>query len=392
VQGKVALVTGASTARQPLRAYARRIGATVIVAARRTEKLARWCRASRRGRQGDRRAHGRERPASIEAAFAAAVKAAGAPDIVVNNAGTAVTKPSIDLTEEDWRACSTPTSTACGAWRRRRQGDDRRGQGRLDREHRSMLGLRVGAALLRTPRRRPPWCSSPRALALEWARYRIRVNAIAPGYVETDMNRDALNSEQGQALVKRVPQRRIGKPPRARRRAAPPRLRSRQLHDRQRRRGRRRPPGELALMDFALSARLQKLRARYRAFVREEVLPLDTTPESFDEHENIREDLLEIMRNKAKDAGLWAPQMPVARGGLGLPLASIAVCYEELNYALFGPVVCNAAAPDDGNMTVLNKVATEAQKERWLQPIVDGRVRSAFAMTEPHPGGGRIRR
>ena len=141
-------------------------------------------------------------------------------------------------------------------------------------------------------------------------------------------------------------------------------------------------------MDFALAPELQKLRARYRVFVREEVLPLDTTPESFDEHENIRDELLEIMRNKAKDAGLWAPQMPVARGGLGLPLASIAVCYEELNYALFGPVVCNAAAPDDGNMTVLNKVATEAQKERWLQPIVDGRVRSAFAMTEPHPGGG----
>jgi acyl-CoA dehydrogenase len=66
----------------------------------------------------------------------------------------------------------------------------------------------------------------------------------------------------------------------------------------------------------------------------------------------------------------------------------MATCYEELNYSLFGPVVCNCAAPDDGNMMLLEKVATEAQKERWLQPIVDGRVRSAFAMTEPHPGGG----
>ena len=81
-------------------------------------------------------------------------------------------------------------------------------------------------------------------------------------------------------------------------------------------------------MEFALSPELQKLRTRFRDFARNEVLPLDTTPESFDEHENIREDLLEVMRNKAKESGVWAPQMPVARGGLGLPLAAIAVCYE----------------------------------------------------------------
>ena len=141
-------------------------------------------------------------------------------------------------------------------------------------------------------------------------------------------------------------------------------------------------------MDFALSPEMQKLRARFRQFARAEVMPLDATPESFDEHENIRPELLELMRGKAKEASVWAPQMPVARGGLGLGLAAMAVCYEELNYALFGPVVCNCAAPDDGNMMVLEKVASEAQKERWLQPIVDGRVRSAFAMTEPHPGGG----
>ena len=141
-------------------------------------------------------------------------------------------------------------------------------------------------------------------------------------------------------------------------------------------------------MDFALTPELKRLRERYRAFVRDEVLPYDTTPESFDEHENVREELLESLRNKAKDNGLWAPRMPVSRGGQGLSLAASAVVYEELNYALFGPVACNCAAPDDGNMDLLNKVGTDAQKERWLQPIVEGRVRSAFAMTEPHPGGG----
>jgi len=59
-----------------------------------------------------------------------------------------------------------------------------------------------------------------------------------------------------------------------------------------------------------------------------------------------------------------------------------------MNASIFGPVVFNSAAPDDGNMILLAKVGTDAQRERWLQPIVDGRVRSAFAMTEPHPGSG----
>jgi len=141
-------------------------------------------------------------------------------------------------------------------------------------------------------------------------------------------------------------------------------------------------------MDFTLPPEVARKRDAYRAFAREEVLPYDTTPESFDEHENIREELLQALRGKAKAAGLWAPQSRAERGGQGLSMSAMAACYEELNYTLFGPVACNAAAPDDGNMMLLEKVATGAQKERWLQPIVDGRVRSAFAMTEPHPGGG----
>ena len=69
----------------------------------------------------------------------------------------------------------------------------------------------------------------------------------------------------------------------------------------------------------------------------------------------------------------------------------MAVCYEAMNRSIFGPVVFNSAAPDDGNMMVLEKIGTPAQRERWLDPIVNGEVRSAFAMTEPHPGGGSIR-
>ncbi|MFD2857893.1 acyl-CoA dehydrogenase family protein [Seohaeicola zhoushanensis] len=66
----------------------------------------------------------------------------------------------------------------------------------------------------------------------------------------------------------------------------------------------------------------------------------------------------------------------------------MAVCYEEMNRSIFGPVVFNSAAPDDGNMMVLEQAGTPEQKERWLKPIVEGKVRSSFVMTEPHPGGG----
>ena len=141
-------------------------------------------------------------------------------------------------------------------------------------------------------------------------------------------------------------------------------------------------------MNFELDERTESYRKRYREFVLEHVLPLESDPQSFDEHENIRLDLLETLRNKAKASGLWAPQMPQARGGQGLNVVGMAACYEEMNYSLFGPVVFNCAAPDDGNMTVLNKVATEQQKTRWLQPIVDGKARSSIVMTEPAPGAG----
>jgi acyl-CoA dehydrogenase len=141
-------------------------------------------------------------------------------------------------------------------------------------------------------------------------------------------------------------------------------------------------------MDFTLSSEIEDYRHRVRAFVAEHVIALEADPTSYDPHENIAEAALRPLREKAKAAGLWALQMPKARGGQGLPIAGMAACYEEMNRSIFGPVAFNCAAPDDGNMLLLNKVATEAQKERWLQPIIDGLARSAFVMTEPHPGAG----
>jgi len=141
-------------------------------------------------------------------------------------------------------------------------------------------------------------------------------------------------------------------------------------------------------MDFKLSPETEDFRKRIHAFVEEKLLPLESDPASFDKYENITEDLLQAMRAEAKDQGLWALAMPTKRGGGGLDTVSMAVCYEEMNRSIFGPVAFNAAAPDDGNMIVLNKVGTEAQKDRWLQPLIDGEARSAIVMTEPHPGAG----
>jgi acyl-CoA dehydrogenase len=141
-------------------------------------------------------------------------------------------------------------------------------------------------------------------------------------------------------------------------------------------------------MDFTLPAEVEDYRKRYRAFVAERLIPLEDDPASFDEHENIRLDLLDTLRAKAKAAGLWAPQMPKERGGLGFNVVAMAACYEEMNHSIFGPVTFNCAAPDDGNMIVLNRIGTEQQKARWLQPIIDGKARSAIVMTEPAPGAG----
>lgn len=141
-------------------------------------------------------------------------------------------------------------------------------------------------------------------------------------------------------------------------------------------------------MDFTLTPEIDSYRARIREFVAQRLLPLEGDRASYDEHENIRPELLAKLREQARAEGLWALQMPKSRGGQGLPVVGMAACYEEMNYSIFGPVVFNCAAPDDGNMIVLNKILSEEHKDRWLQPIIDGRVRSSFAMTEPMPGSG----
>src|ERR1700735_5658468 len=136
-------------------------------------------------------------------------------------------------------------------------------------------------------------------------------------------------------------------------------------------------------MDFTLSPEIEDLRVRPRAFVDEHVLPLEADGHNFSDHENIPRDRLEPVREKAKKAGLWAPQSPKEYGGMDLPMVAWAVMYEEAARSLFGPLALNCMAPDDGNMTVLKKLGTPAQKEKWLKPIVEGNVGSSVAMPGP---------
>src|SRR5690349_19065184 len=116
-------------------------------------------------------------------------------------------------------------------------------------------------------------------------------------------------------------------------------------------------------MDFTLPPEIEKVRLSTRRFVDEHVLPLEADRANYDEHENIRLDVLSKVQAKAKAAGLWAPQAPKEYGGMALPIVGWAAMYEEANRSIFGPLALNCAAPDDGNVNLLARTGTSAQKE-----------------------------
>jgi acyl-CoA dehydrogenase len=138
-------------------------------------------------------------------------------------------------------------------------------------------------------------------------------------------------------------------------------------------------------MDFELSPELQSLRARLRTFIEECVIPLEAHES---EEEGLPQQVLTSVRRQARDAGLWAPQLPREYGGLGLPTLDLCVVFEEAGRSPLGPLALHCAAPDEGNMHLLQKAATPEQRTRYLEPLAKGVVRSCFAMTEPAPGAG----
>jgi acyl-CoA dehydrogenase len=138
-------------------------------------------------------------------------------------------------------------------------------------------------------------------------------------------------------------------------------------------------------MDFDFSPALQALRRRVRSFVRDEVLPLE--PQE-DEDEGLPPEALAALRQKARQAGVWAPHLPAEYGGLGLDTVGLCAVFEEAGRSPLGPLALNCAAPDEGNMHLLLRAATPEQRQRYLGPLARGELRSCFAMTEPAPGAG----
>jgi acyl-CoA dehydrogenase len=137
-------------------------------------------------------------------------------------------------------------------------------------------------------------------------------------------------------------------------------------------------------VELAPDPQVAALAERTAAFVREVVIPVEERIGGVARTESVRTEL----QAAAKAAGVFVPHVGVEFGGHELDMRGRAVVFEEAGYALLGPLALNIAAPDEGNMHLLEAIATEAQKAAYLAPLAAGDIRSCFAMSEPAPGAG----
>lgn len=142
-------------------------------------------------------------------------------------------------------------------------------------------------------------------------------------------------------------------------------------------------------IDFTLSPETEAIRQKVRTFIQDTVLPAVRT---FDDEDKVttRDEYLRIifaLRQQAKDEGLWLPHMPKEWGGMGLGHVDLAMVQSEAAKTRLGPWILNCQAPDEGNMHTLLHWATDEQKEQYLRPLLEGKVMSCFAMTEPEVAG-----
>lgn len=215
LKGKTALVTGASSGLGTH--FARvlaRYGCQVVLAARGSEALATLKNeiGSAGGAAEIVMLDVRDEN-SVKAAFAAIDGLGVRLDILVNNAGISVAKPALDISADEWdRVVGTNLRgvflVAQGAAQRMK----RDGKGGAMVNVASILGHRVAGSVASYAASKAGVVRLTEALALEWARLNIRVNALCPGYIETDLNREFFESDAGKALVRRIPQRRLGEP------------------------------------------------------------------------------------------------------------------------------------------------------------------------------------
>ena len=214
LEGRVALVTGAS---QGLGAFfAARLaaaGAKVAVAARKSAACEALCE-SIAAAGGTARAFTLDvtDATSVEAAVARTVQAFGGLDILVNNAGVTTTTPLLDLSEADWdKILDTNLKGAFLTGQAAARAMMASGKGGSIINISSILGLRVAGQVAAYATSKAGLVQLTRSMALEWARYGIRANALCPGYVETEFNTDFFATDAGKALIKRIPYRRLGK-------------------------------------------------------------------------------------------------------------------------------------------------------------------------------------
>jgi acyl-CoA dehydrogenase len=139
-------------------------------------------------------------------------------------------------------------------------------------------------------------------------------------------------------------------------------------------------------IDLSHEPHVVELAQRTARFVREVVVPEEGRYSGVVAAGG--EALRSRLQTAAKEAGLFAPHVAPEYGGRGLDMRGRAAVFEEAGWSLFGPLALNIAAPDEGNMHLLEAVANDAQKERYLRPLAAGDARSCFAMTEPAPGAG----
>jgi acyl-CoA dehydrogenase len=142
-------------------------------------------------------------------------------------------------------------------------------------------------------------------------------------------------------------------------------------------------------MDFDYSPKVKQLQARLTAFMEQHIYPNETRFHAEIDANRaagnawIPTRVMEELKLRAREAGLWNLFLPDSQHGAGLTNLEYAPLCEIMGRAVWAPEVFNCSAPDTGNMEVLTRYGTEAQQREWLEPLLDGRIRSCFGMTEP---------
>src|SRR5262245_52809071 len=143
-------------------------------------------------------------------------------------------------------------------------------------------------------------------------------------------------------------------------------------------------------MDLGMTAKVKPLVEKVRAMVRDEIMPLEAEYEAEIgkgdrwTYTKRQEEIREGLKAKARERGLWNFWLTASDRGYGLTTVEYAYLAEEMGWSRLAPETFNCSAPDTGNMEVIERYGTSGQKEQWLKPMLEGKIRAAYIMTEPN--------